>query len=327
LRRVLITGGAGFVGSHLVEALLAEGGLHATVLDSFDDFYDPAQKRANLAPSLARGAAGAPVALVEGDIRDEALVERVFAEGRFDQVVHLAARAGVNPSIERPLLYESVNVAGTLTLLEAMRRHRVPEIVFASTSSVYGELLKTPFSETDPVDRPISPYAATKRACEIALATWHRLYGIHVAATRLFTVYGPRQRPDLMIARFAEGIEEGRPLPLFGDGSAVRDFTYVDDIVQGIRGAMARCRGYEIYNIGESATTTVTEVIRMLEDAIGKRAVIDRRPPRAGDVPVTYADIRKAQDRLGYRPQVPIAEGIRRYVAWRRERLPRSPEA
>jgi UDP-glucuronate 4-epimerase len=318
LRRILITGAAGFIGSHLAERLLEEGGFEVTALDLFDDFYDPARKRANVAPALARAAAGAPYALVTGDIRDEALLERVFARGRLDQVVHLAARAGVNPSIERPLLYESVNVGGTIALLEAMRRHGVPEIVFASSSSVYGEQPKTPFSETDPVDRPISPYAATKRACEVALATWRHLYGIHVAALRFFTVYGPRQRPDLAIARFAAEIEAGRPITIFGDGTASRDFTYIDDTVQGVRAAMDRCRGYEIYNLGESATITVMDLVRLLEDALGRRAAIERRPARPGDVPVTFADITKARERLGYRPATPIAEGVRKYVAWLR---------
>jgi UDP-glucuronate 4-epimerase len=318
MRRVLITGGAGFIGSHLAERLLDEGGFEVVVLDNFDDFYDPRAKRRNIEAAIARSHAGARYTVIEGDIREEKLVNQLFAENRFDQVIHIAARAGVRPSIEAPLLYESVNVHGTLVILEAMQRTGVKEIVFASSSSVYGEAEKVPFSETDPVDRPISPYAATKRACEIALATWHRLYKIETAMLRFFTVYGPRQRPDLAIAKFTRLIDEGAPIPVFGDGSYRRDFTYVDDIVQGVRAAMDRCRGYEIFNLGESATTTVTDLVAMIEDALGKKAKIDRRPAQPGDVPITYADISKAKAHLGYRPTTPITDGIRRYVEWYR---------
>lgn len=314
MRRVLITGGAGFIGSQLAEKLLAEGAFEVTALDSFDDFYNPARKRRNVAACLGRPG----YLLVEGDIRDEALVDALLAERRPDQVVHIAARAGVRPSIERPLLYEDVNVRGTLVILEAMRRRGVKEMVFASSSSVYGESKEAPFRETQPIDRPISPYAATKRACELYLATYERLHGIACAALRFFTVYGPRQRPDLAIAKFTDLIERGEPIPVYGDGSARRDFTYIDDILQGVRAAMDRCAGFEIYNLGESATTSVSELIALLEDALGKKAAIDRRPPQPGDVPLTYADITKARERLGYRPTTPIAEGVRRYVEWYR---------
>jgi UDP-glucuronate 4-epimerase len=316
MKRVLITGGAGFIGSHLAERLLDEGDHCVTVLDSFDDFYDPRVKRRNVAAALARGEKGARYLLVEGDIRDERIVGALFAENRFDQVVHIAARAGVRPSIEQPLLYESVNCQGTLVLLEAMRRNGVKELVFASSSSVYGENPKVPFSETDPVNRPISPYAATKRSNELTIATYNHLYGINAACLRFFTVYGPRQRPDLAIAKFTKLIDEGRPIPVFGDGNARRDFTYVDDIIQGVRAAMQRCSGYEIYNLGESATTPVSELIAMIEDAVGKKAVIDRKPAQPGDVPITYADISKAQAGLDYRPTTKIAEGVKKYVAW-----------
>jgi UDP-glucuronate 4-epimerase len=318
VRRILITGGAGFIGSHLAERLLDEGGHEVIVLDSFDDFYDPAVKRRNIAGAIERARRGARYMVVEGDIRDEELVTQLFEENRLDQVVHIAARAGVRPSIEAPLLYESVNVHGTLVVLEAMRKTGVKEMVFASSSSVYGEAEKTPFSETDPVDRPISPYAATKRACEIALATWHRLYQIRSVMLRFFTVYGPRQRPDLAIAKFTKLIDEGRPIPVFGDGSARRDFTYVEDIIQGVRAAMDRCTGYDIFNLGESATTSVTELIALIEGALGKRATIDRKPSQPGDVPITFADIAKAKAGLGYRPTTPIAEGIKKYVEWYR---------
>jgi UDP-glucuronate 4-epimerase len=314
MRRILVTGAAGFIGSHLVERLIAEGGFSVTGLDCFDDFYDPALKRRNIAPSLA----SERFRLIEGDIRDERLVETLFAEGRFDQVVHIAARAGVRPSIERPLLYEDVNVRGTLVILEAMRRHGPREIIFASTSSIYGESTEVPFRESQRVDRPISPYAATKRSCELHLATYERLFGIACTALRFFTVYGPRQRPDLAIAKFTRLIDRGEPIPVYGDGSFRRDFTYIDDILDGVRAAMDRCRGYEIYNLGESATTSVNELVALLEDALGKKATIDRRPPQLGDVPLTYADVSLARERLGYRPRTPIADGIRRYVAWYR---------
>jgi UDP-glucuronate 4-epimerase len=314
MRRVLITGGAGFIGSQLAERLLDEGGFEVTALDNFDDFYDPRVKRRNLARCLTADR----FLLVDGDIRDETLMQGLLEESRFDLVVHIAARAGVRPSIERPLLYEDVNVRGTLTILEAMRAHGPKAIVFASSSSVYGESPDVPFRETQPVDRPISPYAATKRACELHLATYERLFGIACAALRFFTVYGPRQRPDLAIARFTRLIDAGEPIPVFGDGSARRDFTYVDDILQGVRAAMDRVRGFEIYNLGESATTSVSELVAMLEGALGKRAVVDRRAAQLGDVPTTYADITKARERLGYRPSTPIAEGIRRYVEWYR---------
>lgn len=316
MRRVLITGGAGFIGSQLAEKLLDEGGFEVTALDNFDDFYDPRAKRRNLARCLA----GDRFLLVDGDIRNETLMDGLLAENRFETVVHIAARAGVRPSIERPLLYEDVNVRGTLTILEAMRRHGPKKIVFASSSSVYGESKEVPFRESQRVDRPISPYAATKLACELHLAAYERLHGIECAALRFFTVYGPRQRPDLAIAKFTRLIERGEPIPVFGDGSARRDFTYVDDILQGVRAAMDRTRGFEIYNLGESATTSVADLIAMIEAALGKKAAIDRRPAQLGDVPLTYADITKAREALGYRPATPIAEGIRRYVEWvRRE--------
>jgi UDP-glucuronate 4-epimerase len=317
--RILITGGAGFIGSHLVEKLLDEGGHDIVALDSFDEFYDPKLKRRNIAHALERQQNGAAYTLVEGDIRDEKVVEKIFRDHKPEQVVHIAARAGVRPSIQSPLLYESVNVYGTLVILEAMRRHGCTEMVFASSSSVYGENEKVPFSEEDPVNRPISPYAATKRACELVLATWNHLYGIHSASLRFFTVYGPRQRPDLAIAKFTKLIDEGRPIPVFGDGSARRDFTFIEDIIQGVRAAMKKCRGYEIYNLGESATTSVHELIKLIEDALDRKAEIDRGPAQLGDVPITYADISKARERLGYRPTTPIAEGVKRYVEWYRQ--------
>jgi UDP-glucuronate 4-epimerase len=310
-RHILVTGGAGFIGSHLAERLLALGA-RVTALDLFDTFYDPAIKRRNIAGVLGHER----YRLVEGDIRDEALVGALFEGGDFDQVVHIAARAGVRPSIEEPLLYESVNVRGTLVILEAMRRAGCRELVFASSSSVYGERQDVPFRETDAVERPISPYAATKRANELMIATWHRLYGIAATCLRFFTVYGPRQRPDLAIAKFAGRMRAGETISIYGDGSAERDFTFIDDIVQGVVRAMERVQGYEIYNLGESETTSVLELVRLLEGALGVKARVEHTAPQPGDVPRTFADITKARERLGYAPTTPIAEGIRRYAAW-----------
>jgi UDP-glucuronate 4-epimerase len=310
-RHVLITGGAGFIGSHLSRRLL-ENGDRVTCLDLFDDFYDPALKRSNVAPFLPRRS----YSLVEGDIRDEALLEKLFAEARFDQVVHLAARAGVRPSIEQPLLYQDVNVRGTTAILEACRRHDVRQVMFGSSSSVYGNNRKVPFAEEDPVEEPISPYAATKRAGELLAFTYHHLYGLDISCLRFFTVFGPAQRPEMAIHKFARAIHEGRPVTMFGDGSMRRDFTYVDDIVQGVLAAMEKVRGYRIYNLGESRTTTVAELIELVGQALGRTPEIQRLPPQPGDVEVTYADIRRAREELGYSPQVDVPEGIRRFIAW-----------
>ena len=312
-QRILVTGGAGFIGSHLVEHLLADGGFDVTVLDDFDDFYDPEIKRRNI-----EACAGNPrFRLVDGGIRDDALIDRLVGE-RPDVVVHLAARAGVRPSIRDPLLYEDVNVRGTLVILEAMRRHARRRLVFASSSSVYGATSRAPFREDDPADRPISPYAATKRAGELLLATYHHLYGIESAALRFFTVYGPRQRPEMAIARFSRLILEGEPVPVFGDGTMRRDFTWIEDIIQGVRAAIDRVegRGFQVYNLGESETTTLIDLVRLIEEAAGRPARIDWRPPEPGDVPLTSADIDKARRELGYHPRTPIREGIRKYVAW-----------
>ncbi len=313
MKRVLVTGGAGFIGSHLCERLLAEGGFRVVALDSFDTFYDPALKRRNIAACVGK----AGFELVEGDIRDKGLLDQLFSWHFFDEVVHIAARAGVRASIEDPLLYEDVNIRGTLVLLEAMRRHGCRELVFASSSSVYGEQEKAPFSETDPIDRPISPYSATKRAGELFCATYHRLFGIASAALRFFTVYGPRQRPEMAIAKFTRLVHEGRTVPIYGDGSMRRDFTYIDDAIAGIRAAMDRLEGrFEIYNLGENETTSLLELVRLIEEALGRKATVERQPPPPGDVPLTYADIAKARARLGYDPRTPIREGIRKYAQW-----------
>ncbi len=311
MAKILVTGGAGFIGSHLVERLLARGD-EPLVLDNFNDFYDPAIKRANVErfPN---------VRVVVGDIRDRELVDALFDEAKFDAVVHLAAMAGVRPSVQDPLLYEDVNVRGTMVLLEALRRHPRTRFVFASSSSVYGARDRSPFKEDDDIPRPVSPYAATKRAGELVAYTYHHLFGLPVNCLRFFTVYGPRQRPEMAIAKFSAAIERGDAIPFYGDGSTRRDYTYIDDIVDGVVGAIDRCEGYEIFNLGESATTSLSELVDSLARAIGRPARLDRQPLQPGDVPLTCADVSKAVRLLGYAPKISVAEGLRRYVAWRRE--------
>ena len=317
MRRVLVTGGAGFIGSHLCERLTA-GGWEVICLDNFDDFYPPALKRKNLKPLLPLDG----FRLIEGDIRDEALLERTFNEGGFDLVVHLAARAGVRPSIEQPLLYEEVNVRGTLNLLEACRRHGVKKFIFASSSSVYGRNPKVPFAEDDPLTSIISPYAATKRAGEILCYTYHHLYGLDVFCLRFFTVYGPRQRPEMAIHKFTRLIYEGKKVPIYGDGTSRRDYTYIDDCIDGIMRAIERVRGYEVVNIGEARTVPLKDLVVLIEEALGRKASVEHLPPQPGDVPITYADVTKARELLGYEPHTPIEEGIRRFVQWFLESYP-----
>ena len=310
--RVLVTGGAGFIGSHVAEALLARGD-EVVILDNFNTFYDPAIKRGNLDEVRATG----DFELVEGDIRDERLVARLFARP-FDGVVHLAAMAGVRPSLDDPLLYQDVNLRGTMVLMEAIRKAPSTRFVFASSSSVYGGNTVVPFREDHEVTCPVSPYAATKRASELLAYTHHHLFGIPMAGLRFFTVYGPRQRPEMAIHKFVEMTFAGKALPFFGDGTTRRDYTYIDDIVDGVVAALDRCEGYEIYNLGESATTTLTELVEGLERALGCKAKLDRQPNQPGDVPLTCADVSKARAKLGYRPKTPVADGLARYVEWYR---------
>src|SRR3989454_11604516 len=298
---ILATGGAGFIGSHLAEALLKEG-REVVVLDNFDDFYLPELKRRNLEHLAGRPGFN----LVEGDIRDEALVEKVFTTYPISVVVHLAARAGVRPSIQQPVLYCDVNVRGTTVLLEACRRHGIAKFIFGSSSSVYGNNAKLPFSEKDEVDRPISPYAATKRAGELLCATYHELYRLNVFALRFFTVYGPRQRPEMAIHRFTRLIDRGLPLARFGDGSTRRDYTYVTDIIDGIKRAMERVQGFEIINLGGSRTTSLSDLIALLEKSLQQKAIVEEEPGQPGDVVATYADVDKAQRLLGYEPKVGV---------------------
>jgi UDP-glucuronate 4-epimerase len=309
--KVLVTGGAGFIGSHVVEALSKRGDA-VTVLDNFNDFYDPAIKRRNAA---LLGSAS----VVTGDIRDREMVGRLFADGAFDAVIHLAAMAGVRPSLSDPLHYEDVNVRGTLVLLEEIKRRPKTRFVFASSSSVYGSNERVPFRESDDIHHPVSPYAATKRAGELHCFTYHHLYGIPTTCLRFFTVYGPRQRPEMAIHKFVKAVLEEKPIPFYGDGSTRRDYTYIDDIVDGVVRALDRCAGYEIYNLGESATTSLADLVRMIGEVCGATPILDRQPLQPGDVLVTYADIAKAETRLGYRPHTSVREGLERFLAWYRE--------
>ena len=314
--RCLVTGGAGFIGSHLCERLIEED--HEVVcLDNFNDFYDPGIKRRNVQPLLSHQR----YRLVEGDILDWNLSERVFKEGNFDIIVHLAARAGVRPSIHAPQLYQKVNVEGTVNLLELSSKFEIPKFILASSSSVYGENSKVPFSEDDPVDHPISPYAATKKACELLAYTYSSLYPLSVTCLRFFTVYGPRQRPDMAIHKFTKCIVEDRDISLFGGGTSYRDYTYITDLIDGVLEAIRNCQGYRIYNLGESQTVRLSDLIRVLENTLGKKAKIKMMPPQPGDVPKTYADIARAKKELGYKPGVSIDEGIGKFVQWYRETL------
>lgn len=310
--KILITGGAGFIGSHLTERTVKEG--HAvTVIDDFNDYYDPAIKQSNLRSVKD------DIHLVKGDIRDAVLVERTFASGKFDQVIHLAARAGVRPSIQDPKLYFTTNIDGTFNLLDACVYHKVPRFTFASSSSIYGINKKVPFSETDPIERTISPYAATKLAGEQICSNYAHLFGIRCQCLRFFTVYGPRQRPDLAISKFTRNILEGRPIQQFGDGSSARDYTYIEDIIQGVcAAAQYDDSEFEIFNLGGSEVTTLSDLISIIETVTGNRAKIEYLPDQLGDVPRTYADISKAERLLGYSPQTRVTDGIEKFLSWYR---------
>jgi UDP-glucuronate 4-epimerase len=308
--KVLVTGGAGFIGSHVCRHLLADG-QSVTVIDDFNDFYDPALKRANVA-SLS-----GDILLREGDLRDAAFVEEVVCRGGFDCIIHLAARAGVRPSLLDPQLYIDTNITGTHNLLAAAHKAGVQRFIFASSSSVYGLSKVVPFSEDLPLPQTLSPYAATKLAGEHLCGNYAHLHGMRVVCLRFFTVYGPAQRPDLAIHKFTKAIHEGKSIPQFGDGSTRRDYTYIDDIVQGVAGALAY-EGplFDIFNLGENQTTTLTELIIEIEKALGKKAVIEHLPEQQGDMPLTSADISKARRLLGYAPKTCIPEGIPKFVDW-----------
>ena len=308
----LVTGGAGFIGSHVCERLLQDG--HAvTAFDDLNNFYSPAIKQQNL---RALQALAKPFTFVQGDLTDRAAVDEVLAGAPFDQVIHLAARAGVRPSLAEPALYQRVNVEGTVNLLEAARLRGVLKVTIASSSSVYGVNAKVPFSEADPIFSAISPYAASKLAGEALGHTYHHVYGMDIVMLRFFTVYGPRQRPDLAIHKFASLISAGKPIPVFGDGGTARDYTFVSDTVDGILACTRKRFGFEIFNLGESQTVTLSRLIELLEKSLGRPAIIDRQPLQPGDVPITFADIAKARALLGYNPTVKIDAGIPRFVEW-----------
>ncbi len=309
--RVLITGGAGFIGYHLAARLQDE--LHDVVLlDNFNDFYNPRLKRENVRDLQAR----APARLFEVDILDVPRLQEAFESTRPQAVVHLAAWAGVRPSLDNPALYADVNVTGTVNLLQLSRQFKVESFIFGSSSSVYGGSERVPFSEDDPVDRPVSPYAATKRAGELLCHTFAFNYGMKVTCLRFFTVYGPRQRPEMAIHKFARLICAGQEIPVFGDGQSRRDYTYVDDIINGVVAALRVNARFEILNLGESCTTTLAELIGHLETALGKKAIRRSLPDQPGDMRITFADVSRARRVIGYEPRIPIEEGIRRFADW-----------
>lgn len=314
--KVLITGGAGFIGSHVAERLIAAGDA-VRVLDNFDPYYDPRIKRDTAESLAAQG-----VEVVEGDVRDPLEVRRALAD--VDRVVHLAARPGVRASLEDPRTTVDINITGTLNVLEALRAQSVGRLVFASSSSVYGGDAVAPFEESQPASRPLSPYAASKRAGEHLCASYAEAFGLGVVALRFFTVYGPRGRPDMAIGKFGRLALEGQPLPLYGDGSVVRDFTYVDDIVTGILAALERARpgsGLEVINLGGGVTASMRELLTHLEHAIGAPLTIETHPAAAGDMPLTHADLTRARELLGFRSTVGLSEGVQRTVAWLRGAL------
>lgn len=322
-KRILLTGGAGFIGSHVAEALLRNK-VSLSIVDNLDDFYSPSWKKANLEAIRRAG----HFEFFSHDICDKDRMREAFARTQPDTIVHLAARAGVRPSIEQPELYEHVNVAGTVNLLELSREFKVSRFVFGSSSSVYGASSHAPFSEDRFDLRPISPYAATKLAGELFCHTYAHLYKFPVVCLRFFTVYGPRQRPDLAIHKFVARIEKGQPIPIFGDGETGRDYTYVDDIVSGVMAALDYkfpsdgTAPFEIFNLGNSHPVKLGELVRMLERATGKQAIIQREAMQQGDVPLTWADISKAGRLLGYRPQTGLEEGLKTFVAWYRDADP-----
>ncbi len=315
-KNILVTGGAGFIGSHLVEKLLAEKNWRVSVIDDFNDFYAPALKRRN----VALFSSNANFQLYETDITDAESLKTIFDENGFDAIVHLAARAGVRPSLEQPKLYAQTNINGTLNLLDSAKDFGVKQFVFGSSSSVYGNSEKVPFSENENIQNPISPYAATKAAGELLCHTYSHLYDIRTVCLRFFTVYGARQRPDLAIRKFSQLISEGKPIQVFGDGTTRRDYTFVDDIIQGVRAAIDYQKSpHEIFNLGESDTVELRYLIELLEKNLDKKAVIDRRPMQAGDVSQTFADISKARELLNYNPQTKIEDGIIKFVEWFRK--------
>jgi UDP-glucuronate 4-epimerase len=308
---ILVTGGAGFIGSHLCERLAVRGN-RVVCVDNFDPFYSPEVKKNNLKTLLAN-----PLfTLIECDIRDRKGLENIFKTYTIDKVVHLAARAGVRPSINNPLLYQDVNIRGTLNLLELSKEYKIKNFIFASSSSVYGDCIHVPFKEDNARPHPISPYAASKQAGELFCYTYHHLYHIPITCLRFFTVYGPRQRPDMAIHKFARLVDTGKEIQIYGDGSSKRDYTYISDIIDGIVSALDNQFGFEIINLGNSKIIALKELVSLIENNLGKKARIIKIPPQPGDVPITYADITKAKKILNYNPEVMINKGIRIFVQW-----------
>jgi UDP-glucuronate 4-epimerase len=310
--KFLVTGGAGFIGSHVCERLLRSGH-RVWAFDDLNAFYDPQLKRRNLSDLEALNAS---FEFVQSDLTDRAALDELLRRVQFDEIIHLAARAGVRPSLQEPALYQRVNVEGTVNVLEAARLSGVEKLILASSSSVYGVNSKVPFAESDPIFSAISPYAASKLACEALGHVYHHVYGLDIVMLRFFTVYGPRQRPDLAIHKFARLIAAGKPIPVYGDGSSARDYTYISDILDGVMACTKAKFGYEIFNLGESQTVKLNVLIDLLESALGRKAIIESHPCQPGDVPITYADISKARARLGYNPSVKIDHGIRLFVDW-----------
>lgn len=308
---ILVTGAAGFIGSHVSECFIKKGDSVVGV-DNFDDFYPAELKDSNIAELKKNNR----FSFYKEDIRDTKALNEIFRQNDIEVVIHLAAKAGVRPSIESIEQYYDVNVNGTVFLLEAMKRNGVKKMIFASSSSIYGNNAKVPFSESDPVDNPISPYASTKKSGELLCHVYHHLYNFNITCLRFFTVYGPRQRPDLAIHKFARLIDEGLPVPFYGDGNTSRDYTYIADIVEGIDCAINRIGGYQIYNLGESNVITLNQLIKTIETNLGKKAIINRQPMQPGDVVKTYADISKAKAEIGYNPKYDFDTGIKEFVKW-----------
>ena len=306
----LVTGGAGFIGSHLIARLLEEG--HSVIcLDNFDPYYDPQLKKKNIVHNLSKK----NFKLIEADVRDKKALERIFKENDIEKIVHLAAKVGVRPSIKEPLLYEDVNVRGTLNLLELCKEHKVGNFIFGSSSSVYGNIEKVPFSEDD-VPKPISPYGASKRSAELLCYVYSSLYSISITCLRFFTVYGPRQRPDMAIHKFTKLIDQGKEIQIYGDGASKRDYTYIDDIVTGIVNSLEREFPFEIFNLGDSKTVELKELISLIEEELGKKAVVRKMPAKLGDMSITYANISKARKMLDYDPKVSLEAGIKAFIKW-----------
>ncbi|KAF0247847.1 MAG: NAD-dependent epimerase/dehydratase [bacterium] len=314
--QVLVTGGAGFIGSHLCEALLKRGD-NITIIDDLNDFYDPKIKQNNLADIRKVG----EYKFYQSDIRNIKEMREIFLKESPNAVVHLAARAGVRPSLAAPLLYEEVNVIGTLHLLELCREIPVKNFVFASSSSVYGINSKLPFSENDPIERPISPYATTKRSGELLAFNYSHLYNIPTTCLRFFTVYGPRQRPEMGIHKFTRKIFNNEFVEVYGDGASMRDYTYIDDIIEGIIAALDQPKPFAIYNLGDSSPVLLSELLDVIEQSIGKKAIRKYLPEQPGDVPATFADIRLAKSELGFEPKVPLKTGVKQFVDWYKEKL------